>query len=72
MLDEDAPAQPITLSAETRVRIVDQANLGVTGTVAERPKRVRRADGVAVDVMTITTPDNKSRVVAANNVEVIA
>src|SRR6478672_10742569 len=72
MLDEDAPAQPITLSAETRVRIIDQANLGVTGTVAERPKRVRRADGVAVDVMTITTPDNKSRVVAANNVEVIA
>ena len=30
------------------------------------------ADGVAVDVMTIMTPDNKSRVVAANNVEVIA
>ena len=72
-LDEDAPAQPITsLPAETRVRIIDQANLGVTGTVAERPKQVRRADGVAVDVMTITTPDNKSRVVAANNVEVIA
>ena len=39
---------------------------------AERPKRVRRADGVAVDVMTITTPDNKDRVVAANNVEIIA
>ena len=44
----------------------------MTGRVAERPKRVRRADGVAVDVMTITTPDNKDRVVAANNVEIIA
>jgi hypothetical protein len=72
MLDDDAPAQPIALSTDTRVRLVDQANLGMTGKVAERPKRVRRADGVAVDVMTITTPDNKDRVVAANNVEVIA
>jgi hypothetical protein len=72
MLDDDAPAQPITLSTETRVRLIDQASLGMTGRVAERPKRVRRADGVAVDVMTITTPDNKDRVVAANNVEIIA
>jgi hypothetical protein len=72
MLDDDAPAQPIALSTDTRVRLIDQANLGMTGKVAERPKRVRRADGVAVDVLTITTPDNKDRVVAANNVEVIA
>jgi hypothetical protein len=71
-LDEEAPAQPISLSDKTRVRLVDQACLGMTGTIAELPKRSRRADGVMIDVLTVATSDGKSRTVAANNVEIIA
>lgn len=71
-LDDDAPARPPALDENTRVRLVDQSSLGITGTVAEKPKRVRRADGIAVDVMSIMTADNKIRTVAANNVEIIA
>ena len=71
-LDDDAPAKPIELSKETRVRVVDQSGLGVTGTIAERPKRVRRADGIAVEVLSIITPDGKTRTIAAENVEIIA
>jgi hypothetical protein len=71
-LDDEAPAKPVELSKETRVRVVDQAGLGQTGSIAERPKRVRRADGIAVEVLTIMTPDGKTRTVAADNVEVIA
>jgi hypothetical protein len=58
-LDDEAPATPLSLSADTRVRVVDQSGLGVTGKVAEKPKRVRRADGIAVDVMSIMTADGK-------------
>jgi hypothetical protein len=71
-LDDDAPAVPLALGMDTRVRVVDQSGLGITGRVAEKPKRVRRADGIAVDVMSIVMADGKSRTVAANNVEVIA
>jgi hypothetical protein len=71
-LDDEAPATPLSLGADTRVRVVDQSGLGVTGKVAEKPKRVRRADGIAVDVMSIMTADGKTRSVAANNVEIIA
>jgi hypothetical protein len=71
-LDDDAPAQPIALTGATRVRLVDQSNLGVTGTVAEKPKRVRRADGMNVDVLTVAMSDGTTRTVAANNVEIIA
>jgi len=71
-LDDEAPAVPLTLGANTRVRVVDQSGLGTTGVVAEKPKRVRRADGIAVDVMSVLTADGKTRTVAANNVEIIA
>lgn len=71
-LDDDAPAVPLALGADTRVRVIDQAGLGITGKVAEKPKRVRRGDGIAVDVMSVMTADGKIRTVAANNVEVIA
>jgi hypothetical protein len=46
--------------------------LGMTGTVAERPRRVRRGDGISVDQMMINCVDGKSRTVAVSNVEVIA
>lgn len=71
-LDEDAPAQQISISDKTRVRLVDQAGLGMVGTIAELPKRTRRSDGVMVDVMTISFSDGKNRTVAKNNVEIFA
>jgi hypothetical protein len=71
-LDEEAPGQPISLTIETRVRLTDPAHLGMTGTVAERPRRVRRGDGISVDQMMINCVDGKSRTVAVSNVEVIA
>jgi hypothetical protein len=71
-LDDDAPAKPIALTGDTRVRLVDQANLGLAGTVADKPKRVRRADGMNVDVLTVATSDGAMRTVAANNIEILA
>jgi hypothetical protein len=71
-LDEEAPSQPIALTEETRLRLTDPAHLGMTGTVAERPRRVRRGDGIAVDQMVVNCADGKARTVALNNVEVIA
>ena len=71
-LDEDAPAQPVAISDKTRVRLVDQAGLGAVGTIAELPKRSRRADGILVDVMTVAFSDGKARTVAKNNVEIFA
>jgi hypothetical protein len=71
-LDDESPAVPLALGANTRVRVVDQSGLGTTGMVAEKPKRVRRADGIAVDVLSVLTADGKTRTVAANNVEIIA
>jgi hypothetical protein len=71
-LDEEAPSQPIALTEETRLRLTDPAHLGMTGTVAERPRRVRRGDSIAVDQMVVNCADGKARTVALNNVEVIA
>ena len=71
-LDDEAPATALSLTSDTRVRVVDQSGLGVIGKVVEKPKRIRRADGLTVDVMTVLTPDGKSRTVATNNVEIIA
>ena len=71
-LDDDAPAKPVPLTASTRVRIVDQSSLGASGNVSEKPKRVRRADGISVDILSVATLDGKTRTVAANNVEIIA
>jgi hypothetical protein len=72
MLDEDAPAEPTTLSESTRVRMTDSEALGMSGTVAERPKRQRKGDGILVEIMSVTTSDGKTRTVASNNVEVLA
>ena len=71
-LDDDAPAAPLALRPDTRVRVVDQSGLGITGKVAENPKRVRRGDGITVDAVSVMTADGKVRTVATNNVEVIA
>lgn len=71
-LDEEAPAQPISISETTKVRLVDQTGLGAVGTIAELPKRTRRSDGVMIDVMSVTLTDGKSRTVAKNNVEILA
>ena len=71
-LDEDAPAEGMSITDKTRVRLVDQAGLGMIGTIAELPKRSRRADGVMIDVMSIALSDGKTRTVAKNNVEILA
>lgn len=72
MLDEDAPAEAMTMTESTRIRVTDQESLGLSGTVAERPKRLRKADGILVEIMSVTTSDGKTRTVASNNVEVVA
>jgi hypothetical protein len=72
MLDEDAPAEPLTVAESTRVRIVDQENLGMSGTIAEKPRRQRKADGMLIEMMSVTTTDGKTRSVATSNVEVLA
>lgn len=71
MLDEDAPAEPLSITESTRVRIVDQENLGMSGTIAEKPRRQRKADGMLVEMMAVTTADGKTRSVASSNVEVL-
>jgi hypothetical protein len=71
-LDDEAPGKPVTLSAETRLRLVDQAELGISGAVAEMPRRIQRADGSTSDVMLVSCVDGKTRSVALNNIEIIA
>lgn len=72
MLDEDAPGDPMTLTEMSKVRITDQESLGLSGVVAERPKRLRKGDGILVEIMSVTTTDGKTRTVATNNTEVLA
>jgi hypothetical protein len=72
MLDEEAPADPMSLTESSKVRITDQESLGLSGVVAERPKRQRKGDGILVEIMSVTTTDGKTRTVASNNTEVLA
>jgi hypothetical protein len=71
-MDDEATPGRIQFTSTTRVRMVDQTGLGLSGLVTDRPHRIRRSDSVMLDILTVTTADGKTRSVAANNVEVLA
>ena len=45
-LDDDAVASHVTVTEQTRVRLVDPSGLGLVGTVAEKSRRTRRSDSM--------------------------
>lgn len=71
LLDEDAQTSHAAIVPDARVRLVDQANLGLIGTVAGEARRERLGDGILVDVVDVTLAKGGTQTVPLANVEVV-
>jgi hypothetical protein len=71
-LDDDGLTSHATFVAGARVRLVDQASLGKTGTIVGGPRRSRSGDGLVFDVVDVEIAGGANRTVPIANVEIVA
>lgn len=72
LLDDDAQSSHAAIVRDAQVRLVDQANLGLAGTIQGEPRRERLGDGCLVDVVEVALAKGRTEMVPIANVEVVS
>jgi hypothetical protein len=71
-MDYDAARSAASFAEGSHVRLIDPAMLGLTGVIVGAPKRIRRGDGQALDLIDVQIHGAGVRPVSIPNLEIVA